>query len=260
MRSLIFLLTILLSGFSILQAQSAEQKGLEIATKAIKVDEGWGSLTSSSTMILRNQHGQESSREMRGKNFEQFDDGDKSMIIFDSPRDVKGTAVLTYTHKVGADDQWLYLPAIERVKRIASTNKSGPFVGSEFAYEDLSSQEVEKYTYKYIKDETIDGVACFVVERYPVDPKSGYKKQITWVNKDNYRTEKIDFYDRKNSLLKTLEFIGYKQYKNKFWRADEFHMKNHITKKETRILFRDYNFDANLSDSEFSQAKLRSVR
>ncbi len=260
MKQLIVLFSVLISSVLSTQAQSPEAKGLEIATKALEVDEGWGSLTSASTMILKNQHGQESSREMRGKSFEQKIDGDKSMIIFDSPRDVKGTTMLTYTHKVGADDQWLYLPAIQRVKRIASSNKSGPFAGSEFAYEDLSSQEVEKYTYKYIKDETMNGANCFLVERYPVDVKSGYKKQIVWINKDNYRTEKIEFYDRKNSLLKTLEFVGYKQYKGKYWRADEFFMRNHITKKETRIKFRDYNFDANLSNSEFSQTKLKSVR
>jgi hypothetical protein len=64
---------------------------------------------------------------------------------------------MTFTHKIGPDDQWLYLPAIKRVKRISSNNKSGPFMGSELAFEDLSSQEVEKYTYKFIKKENLNG-------------------------------------------------------------------------------------------------------
>ena len=141
---------------------------------------------------------------MKNKTLEGTTDGDKSLIIFEKPRDVKGTATLTFTHKEGSDDQWLYLPAIKRVKRISSNNKSGPFMGSEFAYEDLSSQEVEKYNYKHLRDETFDGKDCYVVERIPMDKYSGYTKQVAWIDKAEYRALKIDFYDRKKSLLKTL--------------------------------------------------------
>ena len=78
----------------------------------------------------------------------------KHYLFLIVPKDVKGTATLTFTHKVGPDDQWLYLPALKRVKRITSENRSGSFVGSEFAYEDLGSQELEKYSKrKYIKEE-----------------------------------------------------------------------------------------------------------
>ena len=97
------------------------------------------------------------------------------------------------------------------MKRIASNNKSGPFMGSEFAYEDLSSQEVEKYTYKYLKDEKVDGVDCFLVEQYPVSKDSGYTRLQAWLDKDEYRVRKIDFYDRKGALLKTLTPTEYKQ-------------------------------------------------
>ena len=76
-------------------------------------------------------------------------------------------------------------------------------MGSEFAYEDISSQEVEKYTYKYLRDETIDGQDCFVIERYPVYKHSGYTRMVTWVDKKMYQPIKIEFFDRKKSLLKT---------------------------------------------------------
>jgi len=79
------------------------------------------------------------------------------VYIFDILRDVKGTAFLNFTQKVGDDDQWLYLPALKRVKRISSRNKSGSFVGSEHAYEEIPSQKVEKYTYKWIRDQVYDG-------------------------------------------------------------------------------------------------------
>jgi len=185
------------------------------------------------------------------------DDGDKSLITFESPLDVKGTASLTYTHKTGDDDQWLFLPALKRVKRISSSNKSGPFMGSEFANEDLSSQEVEKYTYKWLKDENLNGQECHVMERYPVDAKnSGYTKQVVWINKNNYRAEKTEFYNRTGALLKTLYMRNYKQYLGKYWRAGEMYMENHLTGKTTLLTFQDYQFKTGLSENDFSQNSL----
>ncbi len=238
-------------------AQSPEQRGLEVAKAADKYDEGFGSSASKLTMVLTNKQGQESTRFMSNQTLELTEDGDKSLIVFNSPRDVKGTATLTYTHKQGSDDQWLYLPAISRVKRISSNNKSGPFMGSEFAYEDLSSQEVEKYTYKFLKEEQINGVSALVVERDPVDVKSGYTRQIVWYNKDNYRLEQIEFYDRKNALLKTLAYSDYKVYKEKHWRASQMEMTNHQTGKKTKLIFDEYNFGLNLKEEDFSQNSLK---
>lgn len=236
--------------------QSSEEKGRQIAIDADKADQGFESLTNKTTMILKNKQGQESTRYLSGKTLELTTDGDKSLIVFESPRDVKGTATLTFTHKDGPDDQWLYLPAIKRVKRISSNNKSGPFMGSEFAYEDLSSQEVEKYNYKFIKEESYNGVDTYVVERYPLDPKSGYTKQMVWWNKDNYRLEKIDFYDRKNALLKTLTYSDYKLYMDKYWRAGEMLMVNHQSEKSTSLIFSDYEFKVGLTDNDFNQNSL----
>ncbi len=245
-----------LSGF----AQSAEDKGLAIAKEAEKRDLGWQDSESTMTMTLRNKHGQESVREMRSRSLEVADDGDKSLIIFDRPKDVRGTALLTFSHKTGSDDQWLYLPALKRVKRIASNNKSGPFMGSEFAYEDISSQEVEKYTYKYLRDEACGDLQCFVVERYPVDKKSGYTRQVTWIDQAEYRPIKIDFYDRKQSHLKTLTFHGYELYQDKHWRPSKLEMVNLQTGKSTTLGFSDYSFKNGLEDGDFDQASLARAR
>ncbi len=238
-------------------AQDNGQKGLEIAELADKADQGFESSEVSLKMILTNKQGQESIRLLENNTLEFLEDGDKSLIVFNSPLDVKGTSTLTFTHKEGSDDQWLYLPAVKRVKRISSDNKSGPFMGSEFAYEDLSSQEVEKYTYKYIKDEVKDGETLQIVERYPVDEKSGYTRQVVWFNKSKaYRIEKIDFYDRKDALLKTLTYENYELYLDKHWRADEMIMTNHQTGKMTRLVFEDYAFKTGLTDQDFSQNSL----
>ncbi|UCF16056.1 MAG: outer membrane lipoprotein-sorting protein [Phycisphaerales bacterium] len=242
-------------------AQSPEEKGLSIAIEADKRDMDFGDFTADMRMILMNKRGQKSERKIRMRTLEVKDDGNKSLTIFDTPRDVKGTAFLNFTHKVGDDDQWLYLPALKRVKRISSRNKSGSFMGSEFSYEDISSQEVEKYSYKWIRDEIYEGRECFVLEYYPVDKKnSGYARQVTWLDKGEYRVWKVEYYDRKNSLLKTLTIQGYRKYLDRYWRSEEMFMINHQTGKSTRLIISNYKFRTGLKDSDFNQNSLRRVR
>jgi len=240
-------------------AGAAEDKGLEIAKEADRRDEGFGDSRSNMVMILRNKRGQESKRELEIRTLEVKDDGDKSLTVFHTPRDVRGTALLTFSHGVDPDEQWLYLPALRRVKRIASNNKSGPFMGSEFAYEDLSSQEVEKYTYKYLKDDKVDGVDCFLIEQYPVDKDSGYTRLQTWIDKDEYRMRKIDFYDRKGARLKTLTPGDYKQYLGKHWRALKMSMINHQTGKSTELVWSEFKFKTGLKDGDFTRTRLQQV-
>lgn len=241
-------------------AETPTEKGLAISMEADKRDTGFSDFTADMTMELRNKHGDTSTRHIRIKTLEVEGDGDKSMSIFNKPADVKGTAFLTFSHALKPDEQWLYLPALKRVKRINSKNKSGPFMGSEFAYEDLASQEIDKYTYKYIRDEKINGIDCFVVERYPAYKHSGYTRQVIWINKEEYRPERVVFYDRKNSLLKTLDFSGYKQYLDQYWRADELHMVNHQTGKSTLLRWNDYQFKTGLMDKDFSRNSLKRAK
>jgi len=244
-------------------AETPEEIGLNIAKEADARDTGYGDSEVTMEMVLRNRHGEESLRTFRTKNLEVEGDGDKGLSIFDEPRDVKGTALLTFTHKTDSDDQWLYLPALKRVKRISSENVSGSFVGSEFAYEDLSSQEIEKYTYKYLEDEACPGAAelvCWKSERYPTDENSGYTRQVNWIDKDEYRPWKIDFYDRKDALLKTLTFTDYRQYLGQFWRAHTMAMVNHQTGKSTDLTMDEFKFQTGLSDREFNQKSLSRAR
>ena len=133
-------------------------------------------------------------------------------------------------------------------------------MGSEFAYEDLASQEVEKYTYKYLRDEKLDGEEMFVNERYPVDKNSGYTRQVTWIDKQEYRARKIIYYDRKNSKLKTLLFHKYNQYLDKYWRAGEMFMENHQTGKSTLLTWEDYKFRIGLKASDFTKNSLKRAK
>jgi len=238
-------------------AETAEEIGLNIAQKIDLHDKGWNDSTTKMNMVLRNQQGDKSTRSLRLKALEIDGDGDKGLIIFDTPRDVNGTAFLSFSHTLDPDDQWLYLPALKRVKRISSSNKSGPFMGSQFAYEDLASFEVDKYQYKYLGDAKIVGIDAFMVETYPNYKHSGYSRQIVWVDKQRYIPLKIEFFDRKNDLLKTLHFNKYKQYLGKYWRAQEQLMVNHQNGKSTTLALNDYQFQTGLESRDFSRNSLK---
>ncbi len=258
MKKLVSLLVLLLPLMA--TAQTPEERGMEIAVEGDKRDAGFGDMSSDMIMTLKNANGDVSIRKMRSKNLEVEGDGDKGLTIFDEPADIKGTAFLSFTHILDADDQWLYLPALKRVKRISSKNKSGPFMGSEFAFEDLSSREVAKYTYLYLRDEAINGEDSFVVESKPNYKYSGYTRTVAWISKETYQPLKLEYYDRKKSLLKTMTATGYQQYLGKFWRPDSLNMVNHQTKKETRLEFSNYQFQKGLSDRDFNKSSLKRAR
>jgi len=233
-------------------AQTAEDKGLSIALETDARDADFGNWVATAKMILKDKQGGEAVRTFRMMALEQKADGDKTLAIFDKPADLAGAAVLTYSHALVADDQWLYLPEVKRVKRISSQNKAALFMGSEFAYEDLSSFEVKKYRYRYLRDETLDGHECFVVENVPAYADSAYSKQIEWVDKQLYHPRRLDYYDRQGRLLKTMTFTGYQQYLGKHWRASEQLMENHQTGKATQVIWGPYKFKSNIHDSEFT--------
>ena len=241
-------------------AQSPEETGLEIAREMDRRDRGWKDQRANLVMTLRNRQGQESRRELRISTLEVDDDGDKSLTLFDSPRDVKGTAFLSFTHATEPDDQWLYLPALKRVKRISSRNKSGSFMGSEFAYEDLSSQEVDKFRYRWLRDEALDGKQTRVVEYFPEYENSGYTRQVVWIDSEIWQVVRTEYYDRKNALLKTLTVDGYRQYLDRYWRADTMNMVNNQTGKSTAIEWSNYRFDTGLTDRDFDRNALKRAR
>ena len=249
----------LLAGMSVV-AQTPEERGLSIAVETDARDAGFENWVASAKMILRDKQGGEAVRTFRMMTLEQKDDGDRTLVVFDKPADLAGTAVLTYAHALVPDDQWLYLPEVRRVKRISAQNKAALFMGSEFAYEDLSSFEVKKYRYKYLRDEAIDGQDCFVVENTPAYADSAYSKQIQWVDKKLYQPRRLDYFDRQGRLLKTMTFTGYQQYVGKHWRASEQLMRNHQSGKATQLVWGPYKFTTKLHDSEFTPEALTRSR
>ena len=241
-------------------AESAEERGLRIATEARERDKGFGNFTANLTMTLRNKRGQESRRELRLKVIEVENDGDRTIFVFDRPRNVKGTGFLIHAHKTGPDDQWLYLPALKRVKRISSSKQSGSFMGSEFSYEDMGAVEIGKYTHRFVREEACGKLQCIVLERVPKNKDSGYSRQLVWLDRDELRNIRTQYFDRRDKHLKTMAVADYKKYLDRFWRAGNISMTNHLTGKSTVLNWKEYEFGTGLDLGDFTQTALKRAR
>lgn len=256
-------LSIMLVGllaYGVSHADELTDRGLALALAMDRAESGYGDYTATVTMHLFGRGGTESIRELRFRTLETENDGDKSIVVFDRPKDVAGFAALTHAHKRGTDDQWMYLPDLRRVKRIASDNQAGPFVGSEFAYEDIGSQEPEQYTYRHLGDAKHDGHACFELERIPVNRNSGYSRHVVLIDQERHIPLRIDYYDRKGELLKTLNYSGYQIYLNRIWRPDRAEMVNHQIGKRTVVEYSDYRFATGLTEQDVSVDALKRLR
>ena len=239
-------------------ARASEEKGLAIATEVDNRDRGWGDVTVEGEMVLKNKAGNESVRRFRSTILEAADssEGDRSIITFSKPRDVRGTALLTHSKIEPEDDsQWIFLPAVKRVKRISSSNRTGKFVSSEFSYEDLGSEEVADNDHIWLEDAACShdaALTCAAVESRPKNRKSGYSRRVSFIDMEEYRVHQIDFYNRRGDLEKTLKFQDYRQYEGQFWRAHVMVMQNHQTGKSTRLSWGDYSFRQGLTERDFT--------
>jgi len=234
---------------------------IEIATKVKKNSDGYGSAKSVMEMVLIDQAKNTSKRVMHSISLEDKNDddqnGDKSLMEFKTPLDVKGTKFLTHEKIDKNNNQWLYLPALKRIKRITSKNKSGSFMGSEFSYEDISSREISKYTYsKKYKEAKLDGIDVYTYERYPKDKNSGYSKQILYVDKTRLVVLQVDFYDKKKELLKTAKYSGYTKQKNTY-RVKKILMENHQNLKSTTLEYVEDEIHLDLKEKLFSKRYLK---
>jgi len=241
---------------------SAEERGLAVFTEADRRQSGFGDLRVQLTMVLRDRRGRTVERELDLKQLEVPAGGDKLMVVFQTPKAIRGTALLSHGQLTREDDQWLYLPALKRVKKIASRNRSGPFLGSEFSYEDLSTQEVSKYSYRFLRTEDCGSGSCFVVERKPGPTLySGYLREVFWIDTEHYRTLKVDYYNRGDRLTKTLQVSEFEQFDNGIWKPKLMLMNNQITGKSTELAWRDFEFNVGLTaDRDLSTTSLLRIR
>ena len=240
----------------------ADERGFDVAAQSDRSDRGYQDSRVEMEMIMRNAAGAETRRTLELTTLELPDEsiGDRSLIVFDSPADIDGTALLSHAQILDADNQWLFLPALGRVRRISSANKSGPFVGSEFAFEDITGQELNKFAYEWVREESCGELLCDVVERTPRYENSGYARQLVWIDQEHHQFRKIEYFNRRDAHIKTQVFEDYRLYNGGIWRAHRWVMENHQSRKSTELVFSEFTFGIGLDEQDFERAVLRRVR
>jgi len=181
----------------------------------------------------------------------------KSLLLFSQPKEVNGTAFLNWDRIGGeVDDQWLYLPALKKVRRIRATDKSRSFQGSDFSYEDLSGRELDSDRYELIGEDFFNSTQCYKVKAVPLEKNTQYSSRIIWVDKKHFLIKKIEFFDKKNNLFKILDIPDHVKNGN-YWTAVKMTMHNVIRLHSTELEVLKVNYDQGLKDNIFSERYLK---
>jgi hypothetical protein len=166
------------------------------------------SFKSDATMVLINDKGQTRERKSTTWSVLQPNGIDSKLLVrFTTPADIQGTAFLQVEHIDGDDDEWIFLPALGKSRRLVANNKKDSFVGSDFSYGDLSLPKVDLFENRLLGAQPVDGQDCFMIESVPRNESTrtdlGYGRKVTWLRQDNFLETKVEYYDLSNRLLKT---------------------------------------------------------
>ncbi|MFA6680708.1 MAG: outer membrane lipoprotein-sorting protein [Sphaerochaeta sp.] len=234
---------------------SAALSGEEVMQEVYTRDSG-NNMSANLVMTLTNSRG--STRERSIQQYRQNDsDGEKKIMFFLAPSDVKNTSFLSYSYADGrSDDQWIYLPALKRVKRVASDKKNDSFMGSDFTYDDMGTRHPSADTHKVIRTETIDGRKCLVVESIPKEAKPTYAKTLAWVVENEWIGLKKEFYLPNGKVGKKLEIDSYEK-TDGVWVITDMTMSNVDKNSSTRIQMLDVTFNNDLKDSVFTERQMK---
>jgi outer membrane lipoprotein-sorting protein len=230
--------------------------GKEISQNVHDRDNG-DSSAAETTLTLINNKGQTKERTIRTVRKE-YGELSKSMIRFLAPADVKGTGFLVWENADRDDDQFLYLPALKQdPRRIASSEKSSRFMGTEVTYEDLQNRKVENDTHTLLREETYDGSAVYVVESVPKEgTESQYGKFISWIRYDIWMPVKIEFYDKNGELLKIMRVSALEEIQG-IWTAAESEMENVQENRKTIMTINKIQYNISIPDDYFTERYLK---
>lgn len=216
-------------------------------------------MKSDTTMLLINDKGQTRERKSETLSKLQANGVDSSLVVkFITPADIKGTGFLQIEHSDADDDQWIYLPALKKSRRLVANNKKDSFVGSDFSYGDILLPKVDAYKHTLLRSENCDGQDCYVIESEPKDDtekrNSGYSKKITWARKDNFLETKVEYYDVNGRLYKTHTAAEHTLIEpdTKRWIAKRREMVNHQTGHKTVIHFDNIQAGIPVDDNVFT--------
>ena len=236
-----------------------EPSGLQIAINVDERENG-DDQVSEATWTLTNKAGKQRKRHTL-RYWKDYDGKDglssKSFIYFDSPPDVKDTTFLNWSQEDAEadDDQWIYLPALRKVRRIASGDKENSFMGSDMIYDDMGDREVEEDTHTLLRVENDNGTKMYVVQAVAKKPNYIYSRKLTWVNAETWTTPKTEFYDRKGRLLKIM-------YQDRalidgIWNWKRTVVENQLTGHKTELDISNVKFNQGFRDSLFTERSLR---
>jgi len=233
-------------------AWAEDPEARSIMEKVDARDDGNRSI-SDMQMVLINKQGRKRVRELRSYGIDKGDDH-LSLMFFLSPADVSDTGFLTYDYDTPdkEDEQWLYLPALKKTKRIAAGDKSGSFMGSDFSYADLTSRRVDDYKYSFNKQQreaVVYGKKVWVIDAIPKDEKivteTGYKRAIVFVRQDNLVIVRAIYFPEDGNTIKYYDVKGLELIDN-IWTATEIHMttkKGKVTEHKTILTFSNVKYD-----------------
>lgn len=237
-----------------------EPTGHQIAVNVDEREDGDDQI-SESTWTLTNKAGKTRIRHTLRywKDYDGTDSGlsSKSFIYFDTPPDVKDTTFLNWSQEDYAadDDQWIYLPALRKVRRIASGDKENSFMGSDLIYDDMGDREVEEDTFTLLRVENDNGTKMYVVQAVAKKENYIYSKRIAWVNAETWTIPKIEFYDRKGRLLKIMESDWVQT--DGIWNPAKMVVNNQLTGHRTQIENSNVKYNQGLKESLFTERSLR---
>ncbi len=237
-----------------------EPTGHQIAINVDEREDGDDQI-SESTWTLTNKAGKTRIRHTLRywKDYDGTDSGlsSKSFIYFDTPPDVKDTTFLNWSQEdyQADDDQWIFLPALRKVRRIASGDKENSFMGSDLIYDDMGDREVEEDTFELLRVENDNGTKMYVVQAIAKKANYIYSKRIAWINAERWTPEKMEFYDRKGRLLKIMKSDWVQV--DGIWTPEKMFVENQLTGHTTQLENKNVKYNQGLRESLFTERSLR---
>ncbi len=232
--------------------------GNTLAQKVYDRDDGRDSYAKI-RMLLIDKRGKKRMRSMISAT-KDFGNLSKNLIRFNSPADIENTGFLSWGNEDRDDDQFLYLPALRRVRRIVSKQKSNRFVNTDYTYEDMQKRKVEEDHHRLLRDERFKDYDCWVLESIPKKPKdSQYGKTISWIIKDIFIPIKREYYDKKDRLIKTS--LGRKIKKTDgIYTVMESEMRNFKRKHRTLMKTDSIRYNTGIPDEVFTRRYLKNPK
>ena len=227
--------------------------GTELAT-LINDRESPKDMKSNMSMVLTNKNNKTRTSEIRSYS---KDSNKKQILWFLAPADDKGVAYLKIEHEGKNDDMKLWLPNFKKIRRISSRKKSESFMGSDMSYEDMTSRNLDEYTYSITGSEILNDRDCYILESTPNGIKTEYSMHKSWITKDTYLTLKEESFDKNGDLLKNKSIV-YQKIKT-YNIMKELHVKNVQRNHQTALKFDNIEVDSGIEDNLFHEKNLKRM-